>query len=218
MSSAQSGSLGLPRADPLEDFGPLSPAIRVLLSRSSVAPKTLVAPGPNHDELRLLIASALRAPAHEGLRPWRFISIEGDGRQQLSRSFAEIRRRQNPGIRPAELAMTWKKTMRAPTLIAVVMRLVEDHPKVPPHEQYIAIGAAVHGLMLAAHALGFGAIMLSGNRTRDSLIHTLLGLAAEEQMVVFISVGTLAKPIPPKLRSSPAAYLQIWQGNDDLGT
>lgn len=189
--------------------------MRVLLSRSSVAPKTLVAPGPDRDELRLLIASALRAPAHEGLRPWRFISIEGDGREQLSRSFMEIRRKRNPGIRPAELARTWKKTMRAPTLIAVVTRLIEDHPKVPPHEQYISIGAAIHGLMLAAHALGFGAIMLSGNRARDPLIHTLFGLAAEEQMVGFISVGTPAKPIPPKPRPSPADYLQIWLGSDD---
>jgi nitroreductase len=166
----------------------------------------------------LLIAAALRAPAHEGLRPWRFISIEGDGRQQLSRAFVEIRRRRDPGIRPAELAMTWKKTMRAPTLIAVLTRLVEDHPKVPPHEQYIAIGAAIHGLMLAAHALSLGAIMLSGNRARYPLVHALLGLAAEEQMVGFIGIGTPAKPIPPKPRPSPADCLQIWRGSDDLGT
>jgi nitroreductase len=190
-------------------------ALRPLLSRSSVAPKTLIAPGPDPEELNLLISAAVSAPDHGALRPWRFISIEGDGRQELSRTFVEIRRRRNPGIRPFELAMTWKKTMRAPTLIGVVARLDQSNPKVPVHEQYISVGAAVHGLMLAAHMLGFGAIMLSGNRARDPLIHALFGLGPHEQMVGFVSIGTPSKRISGKHRPPPAEHLQIWRGSKD---
>src|SRR5215470_4267397 len=178
-------------------------SLNILLSRSSVAPKTLVAPGPTPEQIRLLIACALTAPDHAALRPWRFIAVEGDGRQQLSRVFVEIRRRRNPGIRPQELAMTWKKTMRAPTLIAVVARLDEVHPKVPLHEQYVSVGAAIHGLMLGAHMLGFGAIMLSGNRARDLVIHALFRLERHEQMIGFVSIGTPSKKIVPKIRRGP---------------
>jgi nitroreductase len=190
-------------------------ALQVLLSRSSVAPKTLVAPGPTAEEIRLLIACALMAPDHAALRPWRFIAIEGGGRQQLSNAFVEIRRRRNPGIRPLELAMTWKKTMRAPTLIGVVARLNEGHPKVPLHEQYVSLGAAIHGLMLGAHALGYGAIILSGNRARAPMIHALFGLGVHEQMVGFVSIGTPSKRIMPKTRPQPADYLEIWRGGED---
>jgi nitroreductase len=189
-----------------------------LLSRSSVAPKTLVSPGPTADEIRLLIACAVTAPDHAALRPWRFIAIEGDGRQQLSRAFVEIRRRRNPGIRPQELAMTWKKTMRAPTLIAVAARLDEGHPKVPLHEQYVSVGAAIHGLMLAAHMLGFGAIMLSGNRARDPIVHALLRLDMHEQMIGFVSIGTPSKKIVPKIRPDPEEHLQIWFGGGDFSS
>src|SRR5262249_41971262 len=133
---------------------------------------------------------------------------------QLSEAFVEIRRRRN-GIRPLDLAMTWKKTMRAPTLIAVVARLDDDHPKVPLHEQYISVGAAVHGLMLGAHALGYGAIMLSGNRARDPMIHALFRLDMHEQMVGFVSIGTPSKKIVPKTRPQPAEHLEIWCGHED---
>ncbi len=190
----------------------LTQSLKLLLTRSSVAPKTLVAPGPSHNEIKLLIASALTAPDHESLRPWRFIVVEGNGRQQLSQAFVEIRRMRNPGIRTTELARTWRKTMRAPTLIAVVARLTHNHPKVPLQEQYISVGAAIQGLLLAAHALGYGAIMLSGNRSRDPLIRTLFRLAPHEEMVGFVSIGTPSKKIPPKARPDPAEHMQIWRG------
>jgi nitroreductase len=184
----------------------------VLLTRSSVAPKTLGAPGPSAEELRLPVAAALAAPDHEALRPWRFVVIEGTGRQQLSQAFVQIRKARSPKARPEELARTWRKTMRAPTLLGVVGRLVSDHPKVPVHEQYISIGAAVHSIMLACHALGYGAIMLSGNRSRNPVVARLLELAAHEEMIGFISIGTPLKKVTPKLRPSPDDYLQFWRG------
>jgi nitroreductase len=214
MAPAPSGRVKLERADVHADFGVLPVSLRLLLSRSSVAPKTLVAPGPSVEEVHLLVASALTAPDHAALRPCRFIAIEGYGRQQLSRAFVEIRRRRNAGIRSAELAMTWRKTMRAPTLIAVVARLEDSHPKVPLHEQYISVGAAIQGLMLAAHALGYGAIMLSGNRARDPLVHSLFGLAPAERMIGFVSIGTPSKKILPKIRPEPSDHLEFWGGDE----
>jgi nitroreductase len=132
----------------------------------------------------------------------------------LSRTFAEIRRRRNPGIKPAELAMTWRRTMRAPTLIAIIARLTARHPRVPLHEQFMSIGAAAHGLLLAAQAMGFGAIILSGNRAGDPLIHAMLALEPNERVVGFASIGTPAKAVAPKSRPAPEQHLSYWGGSD----
>ena len=85
----------------------LPPALRELLRRSSVAPKTLVSPGPSPGERELMIAAALTAPDHERLRPFRFIFIEGLGRERLSRVFMAIKKQRNPRTRQEELARTW---------------------------------------------------------------------------------------------------------------
>jgi nitroreductase len=213
MALAPAKAYEFEHAKRLKAFAPVPASFDFLLSRSSVAPKTLVAPGPSAAEIELVVACAIRAPDHAGLKPWRFIAVEGDGRQKLAQAFVEIRRQNIPGVRGTELAMTWKKTMRAPTLIAVVARLHPDHPKVPLHEQYISVGAAIHGLLLGVHVLGYGAIMLSGKRARDPLVHSLFRLGSREQMVGFVSIGTPSKRISPKMRPAPSDYLQIWRGN-----
>jgi nitroreductase len=186
----------------------------VLLTRSSVDPKTLVWPGPSTDEIVSMIAAALAAPDHSALRPSRFILIEGEGRLQLSQAFVAIRKRTSARGGGPGLARTWRKTMRAPTLVGVVARLVKDHPKVPVHEQYVSVGAAVQSILLAAHALGYGAILLSGSRSRDPLVRDLLQLGDNEEMIGFISIGTPSKPIPPKVRPSARAHLAVWHGKE----
>jgi nitroreductase len=187
--------------------------MRVLLTRSSVAPKTLGAPGPSPEEILVMIAAGLTAPDHDALRPSRFIVIEGEGRAQLSEVFVEIRKRTNARAGKRELARTWRRMMRAPTLVGVAASLHKDHPKVPMHEQYISVGAALQGVMLAAHALGYGAILLGGNRSRDPLVRDLLDLAHNEEMIGFISIGTPSKQIHPKPRPLPDTHLTIWRGN-----
>jgi nitroreductase len=213
MALAQAKAYEFEHASRSIDFAPVPSLLHFLLSRSSVAPKTLVAPGPSAAEIELVVACANRAPDHAGLRPWRFIAVEGDGRQKLAQVFVEIRRRNIPGVRRTELAMTWKKSMLAPTLIAVVARLHHDHPKVPIHEQYISVGAAIHCLLLGFHALGYGAIVLSGRRAIDPLVHSLFRLGAREHMVGFVSIGTPSKRISPKMRPAPSDCLQIWRGD-----
>lgn len=197
-------------------LGAADSMLRFLLSRSSVAPQTLIAPGPSAGEIYLMIAAAVAAPDHAALRPWRFIAIERDGRRQLSRVLVELRRRRDPRAGPAELAATWRKTMSAPALIAVVARLDPLHAKVPLHEQYVSVGASIYALMLGAQAFGYGAILLSGDRARDPMIHALFGLAAHEQIIGFVSMGTPSKKIMPKKRPAPSDHLQIWNGDEDF--
>ena len=56
-------------------------ALDLLLNRVSVP--RLVAPGPDAGQRELLFRAALRAPDHAQLRPWRFLTVEGEALAQL---------------------------------------------------------------------------------------------------------------------------------------
>ena len=53
-------------------------ALKVLQKRVSSA--ILEEPAPTQNQLREMFESALRAPDHGTLTPWRFLTIEGDAR------------------------------------------------------------------------------------------------------------------------------------------
>ncbi|MER8125044.1 nitroreductase family protein, partial [Acinetobacter baumannii] len=77
--------------------------------------------------------AALRAPDHGQLRPWRFLTIEGQGREQLGELFAQAL--QNKGeASQAALDKARAMPLRAPLLIVVIAKL-QDHFKVPKSEQ-----------------------------------------------------------------------------------
>lgn len=56
--------------------------IDFLLSRRSL--KFVQAPGPDDDELDLILQTAMRAPDHGRLRPWRFKIIRNEAAQVLA--------------------------------------------------------------------------------------------------------------------------------------
>ena len=60
-------------------------ALRVIQSRVSIT--KLIEPAPNASELLEAFKAAARAPDHGKLQPWRFMVIEGEGLELLSRTF-----------------------------------------------------------------------------------------------------------------------------------
>ncbi len=186
--------------------------IDLILGRQSVSPKRLGPPGPNDAEIRTIIAAAVTAPDHCGLRPWRFLRIADDARQRLADLFVDARRHRAPDAGPAVFERERDKALRVPVLIAVCARIDADNPKVPPGEQFASVGAAIQNALLTAHALGYGAIMLSGEKTRDPLIRDGLGLGDGEVLVGFISLGSVATAAPCKPRPDPDEHLQVWNG------
>ena len=79
--------------------------------------------------------------------------------------------------------------LRAPLLIVVVARL-QDHFKVPKSEQRLAAGCAAHGILIAAHAQGIGAVWRTGDMAFDAHVHKGLGLAENEELIGYLYVGT----------------------------
>ena len=185
--------------------------LELILSRQSVSPKRLGPPGPTYDEVAMMVSAAVTAPDHGALRPWRFILIELDSRSALADLFQQAKARLSPGATPEELERERQRALRAPTLLAVVARLQRHEPRVEERDQYASIGAAIQNILLVAHALGYGAIMLSGRKTRDPQLVSALGLSGQEELMGFICIGTPTTSISRKCRPNVSDHLTVWR-------
>lgn len=179
----------------------------VLVSRSSVA--TLVEPAPAAEVLDKMFAAAVSAPDHGRLRPWRFIVIEGTGLARLGDVMAEALRRREPGCPEAKLAAERKKPLRAP-MIVVAAAVMAEHPGVPKIEQIVAVGAAVENLLLAAHALGYGGFWRTGAAAHDPEVKRQLGLAAADEIVGFIYLGTAGAATAAARKAEAGTVVRRW--------
>jgi nitroreductase len=186
-------------------------ALRPLLSRRSVSPKRLVAPGPDLATLDLILQAALAAPDHGGLHPWRVIEFRGEHRAELATLFEQEKLRRDPLATPLDLVRARDHALLPPVLLGFVVA-PQARAKIPLREQWLAAGAALGNLLNAAHQLGFGAIVLSGERCFDAPLAAALGVSGDEQLVGFVSIGTIAKAPPEARRPLPQTVWSCWPG------
>ncbi|WP_136247515.1 nitroreductase family protein [Halomonas borealis] len=183
-------------------------AMTLLHERSSMG--KLMGPAPGGAQLEAMYRAALRAPDHKELRPWRFIEFSGDGLERLGELFAEAERVDNPEAPEAVLDGARKKPKRAPMIIAVAARVTLDEPKVPRVEQVISAGCAAHGLLLAAHAQGLGAMWRTGKYAFDATVREGLGLGEQDELVGFLYLGQLAGRHRPVPEHDVDAFVERW--------
>ena len=182
-------------------------AIEALLGRNSAT--RLTEPAPSGKALQNVFRAALRAPDHARLKPWRFLVVDGLGREQLGEVFAQVALADDPSLDNDALAAIRAKTQRAPMIVIAIARL-QEHPKVPEIEQYLSAGAAAHAMLLAAHAQGFAGIWRTGPMAFHPAVHRGLRLAGNEKIVGFLYLGTRdgdPKPLPDY---DPGQFFQYW--------
>ncbi len=196
---------------PLEQVGDGTETAAWICSRHSISPKLLAPPGPDEVEIEMMIRAAVSAPDHGRLRPWRFIRIANSGRDALGELFAEAQRRKNPDCTEAELERERDRAARAPVLLAAIAR-INRGCDIPEREQLISVGAAIQNILLVAHALGYGTRIVSGAKTRDRDLCSALGLAAAEELVGFVCIGSATRSAKPARRPSPLEHLSSWDG------
>lgn len=164
-------------------------------------------PGPTAEQLELLLRAAIRAPDHGLLRPWRFIVLQGEDRQRLADIMEKQLLEQQPDADSRARDIARNKAFRAPTILIAVAEITEGH-KVPAWEQVLAVGAAVQNMMVAAHALGLGAMWRTGAIANSDQAKAMLGFAAKDQVVAYLYLGTplgSPKPLPDE---SPADFVR----------
>lgn len=185
-------------------------ALTALLARRSVSPKRLTHPAPSREELNSIVGAALRAPDHCGLLPWRVIEFPVETRADLADLFAAEKLRRDPIASEEDVQRAREHATHAPAVLAFVVR-PQRHPLVPIVEQWLSAGAALGSILSAAHLLGFGAIILSGERCQDKSLRAALGVAADEILAGFISIGTIAKSPGPGARPPRERVWTSWE-------
>lgn len=180
-------------------------ALQALTSRVSVA--VLDAPGPTPAQLEMLLQAALRAPDHGMVRPWRFMVIEGDDRHRFGEILCRAKQAMAPSVDAADLEKLARKPLRAPMILVAVAEVDENH-RVPVIEQVVSTGAAVQNIMVAAHALGLGAMWRTGALASHPLVKQALGFSDKDEIVGFIYLGTPAGSVKAVPQASVNAYLR----------
>jgi nitroreductase len=179
-------------------------ACALIASRQNVSPKRLVEPGPNPAQLERLFLAAAAAPDHGQLLPWRFVIVPPDKRGMLAEVFALALIDRDPGATVVQIEAAREKAHRSPLLMLAVTRLVsEDEPEIPNLERMVSLGCAVQNLLLASHAMGFGAGLTSGQAMVSPRMRELFRLRDDETAVCFVNIGTISKGKPARIR--PAA-------------
>ena len=186
--------------------------LNALETRTSTPAVQLVEPAPNKEQLEKILQAGLTAPDHAAMRPWRFITIQGDARHKLGEVFAQATLKREPDTPAEKIARTKQKPLRSPLIVVIVATITPDHLKTPEVEQILSAGAAATLIQLAATANGFGSIWLSGPNTYHPDVKAALGVAEKDQIVGFIYMGTPSKPAVAKSRPALTDHLSEWHG------
>lgn len=178
------------------------------LQRRNSSPR-LVDPAPSEEELEQIFRAALRAPDHAWLRPWRFITIAGQRREDFGQVLERCLCQRNPEADDAARSKARNAPLRAPLLIVVVAQLT-DHPKVPAIEQRLSAGCAAQALLLAAEASGYAGIWRTGDAAFDRNVMAALGLDANEEIVAMVYLGTRDGPAKSLPALDTAEFVSNW--------
>ena len=168
-------------------------AVELLTTRRSIKPVELVGPPPSAAEIDTLLTIASRVPDHGTLVPWRFIVFEGEARLAAGDAIVAAFRAKYPQATAEQAEAERRRLARAPLVIAVVSRAA-PHVKIPEWEQVLSAGAAAMSLVLAAHALGFGASWMTEWYAYDRTALDALGLAPNERIAAFVHIGRFTAP------------------------
>jgi nitroreductase len=121
--------------------------------------------------------------------PWRFLVIEGAQKNRIAAELLPLLSKAHPEATEDQVAKEPERFARCPLVIAVVSR-ASPHPKIPEWEQVLSAGAACMSLVLAAHAMGYGANWVTGWIAYERPCLDLLGVGANERIAGLIHIGT----------------------------
>ncbi len=135
-----------------------------------------------------LLSAGAQAPNHHNVRPWRFVVLTGNGRNKLGDVMAASFLDRNSATPPEGLDKTRALPLRAPVVIALGVDKPAE-PKIVEVENISAASAAGQNILLAAHALGLGAIWRTGEWARDAKVKEFLGFTEDQYIIGFIYIG-----------------------------
>lgn len=177
--------------DSATDQEVLEAALALIHSRQHTSPKRLGNPGPDSAQIEMILTAASAAPDHGRLTPWRVVVIPQERRHLLGEVFAEALVERDATATEAQKEEARTKAHRGPFLVLVVARLDPELGATHPQERLVSAGCAIQNMLLAVHAMRFGAGLSTGRALYSQQMRALFKLEAHEQPLCFITVGTV---------------------------
>jgi len=172
--------------------------LRLLAQRRSAKPFMLAAPGPTPAQLDALLTLAARVPDHGKLTPWRFVVLEAEGAARAGEALAALLDKR--GDASAETLAATRATFTRAPMAVMLISTAQPNAKIPEWEQVLSAGAVAETLLIAAHAMGFGAVWLTGWFCYDAEARAALRLAEHERIAAIVHIGTQIDTQPERVR------------------
>ncbi len=163
----------------------------LLLTRRSLVASKLTEPGPNREELDLILRCATRVPDHGKLTPWRIKVVQGQARRALGQVWRDIFERSHPDASAEQLNFECNRPYRAPLMLIVSTKI--ENQRIPAWEQILSGGAVCQNVLIAATSLGYHAQWLSEWPNYDTEVKEATRLSVGDYFLGFIYIGTASE-------------------------
>ena len=165
----------------------------------------LKAETPPRDFIEKILEAGTWAPNHHLTQPWRFFVLTGEALNRLgeARAQALMEELDDPDSATSSARLDKERIapLRAPVMIAVAIS-PSDNPIVEEVEEIEAVAMAVQNMLLAAHALGLGAMLRTGKAAYRKKVKEFFGVTGKERLFGFIHLGYPDMAPPERTRSS----------------
>lgn len=177
----------------------MNDVIKTIHDRRSIGKLTL--PMPSLHEISQAIESAMTAPDHKQLTPWRFCILTNqaldDFGQVLLQAGLEKATREGVTLDDATKTKLINMPKRAPMIVTVSSKY-QDHDKVPEFEQLLSCGAAVQNLLLSLASMGYQSVWRTGDLCNEPSIKAFFGVDERDVVCGFVYIGSSDVIMPPR--------------------
>lgn len=163
-------------------------------------------PIPQETILELLNV-AVWAPTHGLREPWRFILIQGEGRQSFAEAVIKTYSKEDKA--KYEQQMTEYYT-NVPYHLIVVMK--EDPRQKQWEEDFSATSCLIHNLQLAAWEKGIGLVWKTNPYSYAPSFREKFGVQPGEKIIGVLHIGYPAKVYKPRRRTKAEEKLTVIEG------
>lgn len=162
---------------------------------------------PTDAHLEAMFHVAATVPDHGALRPWRFVVIQGAGRLRWASALESGLRASDPNeVDGTAVAKMGKKALAAPCAVVIVAS-PSTKSRIPEWEQVASAACTGYALVLAATALGYGAVWKSASVLDSEPVRSLFGLEEHERSLGWVLMGTVsAEDVPSGRRNKTSVH------------
>lgn len=167
--------------------------LKLIQTRRTIG-KVMDEPVPR-EHIEEILEAGNWAPSHFNTQPWKYFVMIGNGRKKLGEAYAKIALLEKgeeltEEERTALYEKNVKKAFRAPLVIAVAC-LPHEEDYVVNAEEYAAVAASIQNILLASHALGYGAIWRTGAPSYHPVMKETFGLEGKDGIVGLVYIGKM---------------------------